>query len=57
MTTAANRHQDGHNAFPGKGNLKPQDEENRRLKREIAELREENEIFKKAAAIFVRLQK
>lgn len=24
--------QDGNNAFPGKGNLKPQDEENRHLK-------------------------
>jgi transposase-like protein len=31
--------------------------ENRRLKKEIAELREENEILKKAAAIFVRHQK
>ncbi len=49
--------QDGNKAFPGKGNLKPQDEENRRLKRENAELREENEILKKATAIFVRHQK
>lgn len=49
--------QDGNNAFPGKGNLDPQDEENRRLKRENAELREENEILKKATAIFVRHQK
>ena len=49
--------QDGNNAFPGKGNLKPDDEENRRLKREIMELREENEILKKATAIFARHQK
>jgi transposase len=49
--------QDGNTAFPGKGNLKPHDEENRRLKRENAELREENEILKKATAIFVRHQK
>jgi transposase len=49
--------QDGNNAFPGKGNLKPDDEEIRRLKRENLELREENEILKKATAIFVRHQK
>ena len=42
----------GENAFPGKGNLKPEDEEFRRLKREIADLKEENEILKKAMRIF-----
>lgn len=46
--------QDGLNAFPGKGNLKPDDAELRRLKREIEDLREENEILKKATAIFAR---
>ena len=44
-------------SFPGKGNLKPADEELRRLKRENKELREENEILKKAAAIFAKHQK
>lgn len=46
--------QDGVNAFPGKGNLKPDDAELRRLKRENEDLREENEILKKATAIFAR---
>lgn len=49
--------QDGNNAFPGKGKLKPDDEEIRRLKRENLDLREENDILKKATAIFVRHQK
>lgn len=44
----------GKDAFPGKGNLKPEDEEFRQLKREIADLKEENEILKKAMAIFSR---
>lgn len=48
---------DGNNAFPGKGKLKPDDEEIRRLKRENLDLREENDILKKATAIFVRHQK
>ena len=39
-------------AFPGKGRLKPQDEEFRRLQRENEVLREEREILKKALAIF-----
>jgi transposase len=39
-------------AFPGKGRLKPQDEEMRRLQRENEILREEREILKKALAIF-----
>jgi len=38
-------------AFPGKGRLKPQDEEFRRLQRENEVLREEREILKKALAI------
>jgi transposase len=39
-------------SFPGKGNLRPQDEELRSLQRENAELRMEREILKKALAIF-----
>ena len=39
-------------AFPGKGHLKPADEELRRLQRELADVREERDILKKALAIF-----
>ncbi len=38
--------------FPGKGTLKPKDEEFRRLQRENAILKEERDILKKAMAIF-----
>jgi transposase len=41
---------DGIKAFPGQGN--PRDEELARLKKENADLRETNEILKKAMAIF-----
>ena len=39
-------------SFPGKGHLKPQDEELRRLQKENANLKEDKEILKKALAIF-----
>ena len=39
-------------AFPGKGHLKPEDAEMRRLKRENERLRRERDILKKAVAIF-----
>lgn len=39
-------------SFPGKGHLKPQEEELRKLQRENANLKEEREILKKALAIF-----
>ncbi len=39
-------------AFPGKGHLKPADEELRRLKRELTDVKEERDILKKALAIF-----
>ena len=39
-------------AFPGKGKLKPEDEELHRLKRENAILKEEKEVLKKVLAIF-----
>lgn len=44
--------QEGDGAFPGRGRLKPEDEEMRRLRREVERLREEREILKKALAIF-----
>jgi len=43
---------EGAHAFPGKGHLKPEDEELRRLKRENERLRRERDILKKAVAIF-----
>ena len=43
--------------FPGSGHLKPEDEKLRKLERENRELKEENEILKKAAAYFAKNQK
>jgi transposase len=43
---------DGDQAFPGKGRLKPNDDEMQRLKRENDRLRRERDILKKAVAIF-----
>jgi transposase len=39
-------------AFPGKGRLKPDEEEIRRLKRRVADLEMERDILKKALVIF-----
>jgi transposase len=44
--------EDSENAFPGKGHLKPDDEEFRRLKKELTDVTEERDILKKALAIF-----
>ena len=41
-------------AFPGKGKLKPEDEELRKLRREVENLKEERDILKKALAVFSR---
>jgi transposase len=43
---------DGVQAFPGKGHLKPENDEIRRLKRENEQLRRDRDILKKAVAIF-----
>jgi transposase len=45
---------DREHAFPGKGRLKPEDEELRRLRRELENVREERDILKKALAVFSR---
>lgn len=44
-------------AFPGKGRLKPKDEELRLLERENAVLKEERDILKKALGIFSKRRK
>jgi len=44
--------EDPSGSFPGKGHVKPQDEELRRLQKENANLKEDREILKKALAIF-----
>lgn len=40
----------GPDAFPGKGPMKPDEEELRSLRREVAKLKAERDILKKAAA-------
>lgn len=44
----------GQQAFPGKGNLPPEQQEIRRLKEEVQRLRMERDILKKATAFFAR---
>ena len=44
----------GEEAFVGKGNQRPQDAELKKLRKELEELRMENEILKKAAAYFAK---
>ena len=44
----------GDQAFPGRGNLPADQEELRKLRREIEVLRQERDILKKAIAIFTR---
>ena len=45
---------EGYDAFPGKGHLKPQDELIRQLRRENDTLRQERDILKKAISVFAR---
>jgi len=46
--------QAGENAFPGHGQVNASDAEMNQLRRELAEMREERDILKKAVAIFSR---
>ena len=43
---------DAENAFPGKGHMKPKDEEIFRLRRELERTTRERDILKKAVGIF-----
>ena len=49
--------QDPQHAFPGKGQLKPPDEELRQLKKKLERVTEERDILKKALAYFAEHQK
>ena len=42
----------GKEAFPGKGHLRPQDEEMRQLRLQLSDVTMERDILKKAVAIF-----
>jgi transposase len=44
--------EDSEEAFPGQGQMKASDEEVARLRREVARLREDREILKKALVFF-----
>ena len=45
---------DSGQAFPGQGQVKPEQQEIDRLRREVAKLKAERDILKKAAAYFAR---
>lgn len=46
--------QDPQQAFPGQGQMKPEQAEIERLKKEVARLKMERDILKKAAAFFAK---
>ena len=46
--------EDPQDAFPGLGQMKPEQAEIARLQREVAKLKMERDIFKKAAAYFAK---
>lgn len=57
VTWIMNHRKYGEEAFPGKGNLKPSDAEVANLRKELAIVREERDILKKALGIFSSRQK
>ena len=46
--------EDQEGAFPGKGKMNGEEEEMRRVKKELEEVREERDILKKALGVFSR---
>ena len=48
--------EDQQNAFPGKGRMKPEEEELRKVKKELARVTMERDILKKAIGFFSREQ-
>ena len=52
VTWVRSYNKDEAEAFPGKGYLKPSDDEVARLRKELAVVREERDILKKALGIF-----
>jgi transposase len=48
---------DGEDSFPGHGKLTPADEEIRQLRRELARVKEERDILKKATQFFAKESK
>ncbi len=51
------QHRDGSNAFPGLGVMKPEQAEIARQRKEVARLKMERDILKKAAAYFAKKSK
>jgi len=47
---------DGQNAFPGKGRMKPEEEELRKVKKQLARVTMERDILKKAIGYFTKLE-
>jgi len=47
---------DKEHSFPGEGKQKPEEEELRKLRKELANVKEERDILKKAIAIFSKTQ-
>jgi transposase len=48
--------EDKQNAFPGKGRMKPEEEELRKLKKELKTVKMERDILKKAIGFFTKDQ-
>lgn len=48
--------EDAKNAFPGKGKMKPEDEELRRVKKELLRVTMERDILKKALGYFAKIK-
>ena len=57
VTWVRSHKKDGEGVFPGKGYFKPSDAELIRLRKELANVREERDILKKALGIFSSARK